>query len=99
MEEIDQQMSVFFEPELTVIRHLHRLIYEQMPRIGTMPVGRAKETSMGHEQQITRLVPIVQVRGDAMRYLFIRTSSCDDGSNLTFAIWEAFDCAFVGLPA
>ena len=64
-----------------MICDLHRLIDDQVPRVRAMPVRRPQKTGMGNVQQITGLIPVVQIPRNPMRNLIFEAASADDGPN------------------
>jgi hypothetical protein len=47
VEKIEQQVTVLPEPKLPIIGDFHRLIDEQVPRVGAMPIRSPQEAGMG----------------------------------------------------
>ena len=82
-----------------MICDLHRLIDDQVPRIRAMPVRRPQKTGMGNVQQITGLIPVVQIPRNPMRNLIFQATSADDGPNATLERWKSCACIHIGLLA
>jgi hypothetical protein len=99
VKKIEQQMSILPEAELPMIRHLHRLIDKQVPRVSTVPMRCSEESRVGDEQQITSLIAVFELRRDAGGDLVAGTASGDYRPGPSLYFWKPVVRVLVGLLA